>query len=150
DVSTLTTLTDAYHGVAHDFALAASHGTASLDAFGACDVVASGEPTCAARFVAAFVPRPFRPQLEPDDASSFADVFAERRGPGAALTYTDTGHFYSRQFRGGAVASGEVTSAAGVEETPRFVEDVVWIDGGDLATLIGESFSFVNANLAET
>src|SRR5205085_982836 len=59
DVSTLTALTDAYHRVAHDFALAASQGAASLDAFGTCDVAASGESTCAQRFVAAFVPRLF-------------------------------------------------------------------------------------------
>ena len=82
DVATLTALTDGYHRVAHDFALAATQNAASLDTFGTCDIGVLGEATCAQRFVAAFVPRLFRRPLDPDDAPAFADVFANGRSLG--------------------------------------------------------------------
>jgi len=240
DVSTLTALTDGYHRVAHDVALAASQGTLSLDAFGTCDAGAFGETTCAEKFVAAFIPRMFRRPLDADDASTFAEVFARGRALGgdyasglravvevamqspellyqvefgtavdpqrptlgrpgpyemaARLSYLlwasapddvltaaaagdqlktsqqveaqarrlladphahgVTRDFYSRLFR---IADGvfgnpgaAIAAAAAAEETTRFVDDVVWTEGGDLATLLGASFSFVNDSLAQT
>jgi hypothetical protein len=73
-----------------------------------------------------------------------------RRMLGDARAHAMTSDFYSRLFRVGEVASGVVPNADGIEETTRFVEDVVWSDGGDLATLLGASFSFVNESLAQT
>lgn len=234
DVATLTALTDGYHRVAHDFALATAQSTASLDAFGKCDVAASSEATCAQRFVATLVPRLFRRPLDPDDASEFADVFANGRALGGdyasgiravlevamqspeflyrvefgeavdpgrpglgrprpfematrlsyllSATAPDemlnaaaaqdqlktkaqiegqarrllagthahdvTRDFYARLWRLGDVAPGGNGPAAG-EETTRFVDEVVWVGGGDLHTLLTAPFSFVNESLAQ-
>jgi len=239
DVTSLTALTDGYHRVAHDVALAASQGTLSLDAFGKCEAGTLGESTCAEKFVAAFIPRMFRRPLDADDASAFAAVFAKGRelggdyasgiravvevamqspeflyqvefgtaidpqrpalgrpGPyematrlsyllwasapddlltaAAAQDQLKTNQqieeqarrlladprahgvprdFYSRLFRMGDVVAngaGAAINAMAAEETTRFVDDVVWVEGGDLATLLGASFSFVNEGLAKT
>jgi len=240
DVSTLTALTDGYHRVAHDVALAASQGNPSLDAFGKCDAGAFSETSCAQKFVAAFIPRMFRRPLEADDASAFADVFAKGRelggdyasgiravvevamqspeflyqvefgtsvdpkqptlgrpgpyemaarlsyllwasAPDEALTaaaaadqlktsqqieaqarrlladphaHGVTRDFYWRLLRLGDVTLGNIgplsLAMTVLEETTRFVDDVVWVEGGDLATLLGASFSFVNDGLAQT
>ena len=75
--ATVAALTDAYHGVAHDAALASTKDGASVDAFTRCDVGALGEATCAQRFIAAFIPRLFRRPLDADDAAEFTAVYAK-------------------------------------------------------------------------
>ena len=82
--ATLTALTDAYHGVAHDFALATTKDAASVAAFTRCDVGAFGEATCAQQFIAAFIPRLFRRPLDAADAADFAAVFATGRDVGGS------------------------------------------------------------------
>ena len=82
--ATLTALTDAFHGIAHDFALASTKDAASADAFTRCDAGALGEATCAQRFIAAFIPRLFRRPLDAEDAADFAAVFAKGRDLGGS------------------------------------------------------------------
>ena len=82
DPTTLGLLVDAYHGNAHDVALAATKDAASVAALTQCDPGALGEATCAQRFVAAFVPQVFRRPLEAGDAADFGDVFAKGREMG--------------------------------------------------------------------
>jgi hypothetical protein len=80
--ATLTALTDAFHSIAHDFALASTKDAASVDAFTRCDAGALGEATCAQRFVASLIPRLFRRPLDAEDAADFAAVFAKGRDLG--------------------------------------------------------------------
>ena len=82
--ATLTALTDAFHGIAHDFALASTKDAASANAFSGCDAGALGEATCAPRFIAAFIPRLFRRPLDAEDAADFAAVFAKGRALGGS------------------------------------------------------------------
>jgi hypothetical protein len=82
DPATLDLLIDAYHGNAHDVALAATKDAASVAALTQCDAAALGEAACAQRFVASFVPLLFRRPLEAGDAADFGDVFAKGREVG--------------------------------------------------------------------
>jgi hypothetical protein len=82
DTAALGTLIDAFHGIAHDFGVAATKDAASVSAIAPCDVSVLGETTCAQRFIDAFVSRVFRRPLEPEDATDFADVFAKGREQG--------------------------------------------------------------------
>ncbi|HEY8925210.1 MAG TPA: DUF1592 domain-containing protein, partial [Polyangia bacterium] len=66
-----------------------------------------------------------------------------------------TRDFYSRLFRlddivpNGAGVDPSAIIKMGAEETARFVDDAIWVEGGDLTTVLGGSFSFVNQNLAQ-
>src|SRR4051812_17769211 len=114
DPATLNVLIDAYHGNAHDFALAATKDAASLVALTQCDAGALGEATCAQRFVAAFVTRVFRRPLEAGDAADFADVFAKGREVGG-------------DYAGGVRAVVEVAL-----QSPEFLYMVEFGEPGDL------------------
>jgi hypothetical protein len=237
--ATLAALTDAYHGIAHDFALASTQDAASTDAFTRCDAGALGEATCAERFIAAFIPRLFRRPLDAEDAADFAAVFAKGRELGGTyasgvravievalqspellymvefgepllpprpgvgrprphematrLSYLLWGappdddlteaaaqdqlrtkeqieqqarrlladgrahdvtrDFYARLLRIGDLEnrrsiSISVARSAG-EETSRFVEHVVWTDGGNFKMLLETPFTFVDETLAQ-
>jgi hypothetical protein len=237
--ATLTALTDAFHGIAHDFALAATKDAGSANAFTHCDAATVGEATCAQQFVAAFIPRLFRRPLDADDAADFAAVFAKGRNlggsyasgvravievalqspellymvefgealappqaglgrprpyemaarlsyllwgsaPDHALTeaaaqdrlktkdqiaaqarrlladpraHDVTRDFYTRLLRIGDLESRRAISTAtarsAAEETSRFVDQVVWTEGGDLDTLLGAPFTFADETLAQ-
>jgi len=72
----------AYHNVAHDLAMTATKDATTLQAIAGCDVAASGEATCAQKFIGAFVARAFRRPVDADDAADFGDVFAKGRAQG--------------------------------------------------------------------
>ena len=237
--ATLTALTDAFHGIAHDFALASTKDAASADAFTRCDAGALGEATCAQRFIAAFIPRLFRRPLDAEDAADFAAVFAKGRdlggsyasgvravievalqspellymvefgealappqaglgrprphematrlsyllwgsAPDDALTeaaaqdrlrtkdqigaqarrlladpraHDVTRDFYTRLLRVGDLESRRsisiATARSAAEETTRFVDHVVWTEGGNLDTLLAAPFTFADQTLAQ-
>ncbi|MES1183259.1 MAG: DUF1588 domain-containing protein [Myxococcales bacterium] len=65
------------HGLAHDLALRVSQDGAALRKLSGCDPVKSGEATCAAAFIDAFVARAYRRPATPEDAEDMRAVFAE-------------------------------------------------------------------------
>jgi hypothetical protein len=239
DPATLDLLINAYHGNAHELAVAATKDAASVAALTQCDPAALGEATCAQRFVAAFVPKLFRRPLEDGDATDFGDVFAKGREiggdyasgvravvevalqspeflylvefgepvdsgqPGVGrprpyematrLSYLLLGSapddglraaaaqdqlrtkeqvqqqairlladprahdvtrdFYTRLLRAGELESRLVLApplaASAGTETSRFIDDVVWVEGRDLKTLLGAPFTVVDDSLAQ-
>jgi hypothetical protein len=241
DAGGLALLTEAYHNLAHGFALAATKDAASVQAVAPCDMLAAGEAACAKKFIAAFVASAFRRPLDAEDAADFADVFAKGRvlggdyasgvravievalqspellyrvelgepvdpaQPGlgrprpyemaARLSYLLRGsppdglllqaagsdqlrtkaqietqarrlladpraHDVTRQFYVQLLGLGDLLTSQprlgalrpdlAVQETTRFVDEVIWGDAGNLKTLLTAPFSFVNDVLAQS
>ena len=111
--ATLTALTDAFHGIAHDFALASTKDAASANAFSRCDAGALGEATCAQRFIAAFIPRLFRRPLDAEDTADFAGGVREGTGARRQLRERRAGRHRGRAAIAGAPVHGRIRRGAG-------------------------------------
>jgi hypothetical protein len=64
------------HGLAHDFAVAATASGAALSATLGCDLEADGEAACKARLFEQILPRLLRRPLEPEDLEQFEALLA--------------------------------------------------------------------------